>query len=41
MFVCDATKLLCTSTSKPPPNVNPEGAETTGYFEYLRCLQVS
>ena len=41
IFVCDATKLLCTRTSKPPPKVKPEGADITGYFEYLSSLHVS
>ena len=41
MFVCEATKLLWTRTSKPPPRVKPDGADTTGYFEYFKCLHVS
>ena len=34
-------KLLWHKTSKPPPNANPDGADTTGNFEYFKCLQVS
>jgi len=30
-----------TKTSKPPPKVKPDGADITGYLEYLRCLQAS
>ena len=41
IFVCDTTKLLWQRTSKPPPRAKPDGADITGYFEYLRCLQVS